>query len=387
MIHLLYIFLFGRNPKLSYLELASYFSARNIRFRPLFMLARSAILETASIDASSLVNELAGTVKIAEVLFSCKEPELKERIASSVLYDGTANKLIYFVEVINSGNSVRNCFREYFKAQGIKALHKALAPHTIAKTKQTYLDFIVVREGDRYYVAKTIACANPHKFRERDISRPVVEPEIMSSVRLSRILVNLASIAPKALILDPFCGIGTVLQEAMLAGFDVKGVELDAGRAKKCNENLKWLKENYGLKESFEVIQGDATRLSEYFAKESIDAIVTEPELGPLLKRLPSEAEARATVARLQELYEKFFKEASIVLRPRGKIVFVVPRFRTSSFKLFTIDIEKILRETNFRISNPTKGTAIEMSVPQLYKEEWHRIERLIYVLERMQSI
>jgi len=345
---------------------------------------RSALLEISdTIDAKTIVNELAGTVKIAEVLFSCKDSELKEKIEAASLYDGTSNKIIYFVEVINASPSLREHFKRHFKMIGIKALHKSLAPHTIAKTKQEYVDFILLRQGNLYYVAKTLACADPFKFKERDVSRPVIEPKIMSSIRLSRMLVNLAGLLPRATILDPFCGIGTVLQEAMLMGFDVKGVELDESRVKNCIENLKWLKESYQLKESFDVFHGDATRLSEYFAKESIDAIVTEPELGPLLKKRPSEAEAKTTIARLQALYEKFFKEASVVLKPFGRIVIVIPRFRTENFKLFDVDIEKILSEADFKIHNPTKGTAIEMSIPQIYKEEWHRIERQIYIFEK----
>jgi tRNA G10 N-methylase Trm11 len=196
-------------------------------------------------------------------------------------------------------------------------------------------------------------------------------------------LVNLSCTAPKATILDPFCGIGTVLQEAMLLGYDVKGLELNPIRVKHCIENLEWVKEHFNTRTDFEIKSGDARKLSDYFENGSIDAIVTEPELGPLLKTLPSEKEAKQIVSTLQKLYEKFFSEAKLVLKSKGKIVIVIPRFRTKNLKLFTIDMERILQGNGFRISNATEDLPIKVSLPHLYKEEWHKIERLVYILKK----
>ncbi|MCD6478769.1 MAG: methyltransferase domain-containing protein [Candidatus Diapherotrites archaeon] len=380
-----YVFLFGRNPKLSYLELASYFKARELAFKPIAWFERACMVSfPQELSAEALVEELAGTVKIAKLLFSCNENELEERISSANLYEGTKNKIMYFVDVINASPSVREFFKDAFKRQRLKAVHKSVAPHILAKKSYEYVDITVIKNDSKFFVAKTIACSNPHKFRERDINRPFTEPEIMSSVRLARILVNLSCTMPKATILDPFCGIGTVLQEAMLLGYDVKGLELNPERAKHCMENLEWIKKRFNTSADFEVKNGDAKKLSNYFENESIDAIVTEPELGPLLKTLPAEQEAKQIVSTLQRLYEKFFSEAKLVLKPEGKIVVVIPQFRTKNSRLFTINMDKILHENGFRIFNATKNLPIKASVPYLYKEEWHKIERLIYVLEKV---
>ncbi|MCD6247149.1 MAG: methyltransferase domain-containing protein [Candidatus Diapherotrites archaeon] len=378
------IFLFGRNPKLSYLELASYFKARELAFKPIARFERACLISfPQEFSAEALVEELAGTVKIAKLLFSCNENELEERISSADLYEGTKNKIMYFIDVINASSSVREFFKDAFKRQKLKAVHKFVAPHILAKKLCEHVDIIVIKNNSKFFVAKTIACSDPHKFRERDEERPFVEPEIMSSVRLARILVNLSCTKPRATILDPFCGIGTVLQEAMLLGYNVKGLELSPERAKRCTENLEWIKERFNTSADFGVKSGDARRLSDYFENESIDAIVTEPELGPLLKKLPAEQEAKQIVSTLQRLYKKFFSEAKLVLKPNGKIVIVIPRFRTKNSKLFTINMDKILHENGFRIFNATENLPIKASVPYLYKEEWHKIERLIYVLEK----
>ena len=47
------------------------------------------------------------------------------------------------------------------------------------------------------------------------------------------------------LILDPFCGTGTVLQEALLAGYDVVGTDLSQKIVDYTTENLSWLQSTF----------------------------------------------------------------------------------------------------------------------------------------------
>lgn len=352
-------------------------------FKPLIWFREGVIARVETIDASEVINELAGTVKIAKVLFRCKAEELKRKLAQEELYESSSNKLIYSISTYNTNEAeIRGTLKKIFKDYRLKAVRKRLAPHTLAKRLHNCLDIIAVKE-QKYWIGKTIACSDPYKFKERDECRPFKEPEIMSSIRIARILVNLSCVRPKATMLDPFCGIGTILQEAMLSGFNVKGLEISEARVRKSIANLEWVKKKYGIKQSFEIKKGDATKLSKYFGRESFDAIVTEPELGPLLKSLPTEKEAKYICNKLQTLYEKFFNEARFVLKENGKIVIVIPQFRTKSSKVFTIDMNKIMEKHGFRIFNATEALPIGVSVPLLYKEEWHKIERLIYVLEK----
>ena len=52
----------------------------------------------------------------------------------------------------------------------------------------------------------------------------------------------------KGLILDPFCGSGTVLQEALLMGFtQVAGTDLSPKAITDTKENIAWIKEKYNL--------------------------------------------------------------------------------------------------------------------------------------------
>ncbi|MCX8190141.1 MAG: methyltransferase domain-containing protein [Candidatus Diapherotrites archaeon] len=379
-----YLFLFGRNPKLSYIELLSYFLSRNVNFAVVCFCEKAAIIKLQTdIDLDEIINNLGGTIKIAEILFCCNEASLEKNFNVACLYTGTSNKIVYSLETIGASSSIISYFQENFKKNEIKAVHKEIAPHTIAKSNKELLSFVVLKVGPLFYVARAVKFFDPHTFRERDISRPNIQPEIMSSIRLSRILINLAGVKPKARMLDPFCGIGTILQEALLLGYDVTGVDLNRKRTQKASENLNWVEKTYCVDSKWSVRQGDATKLSQYFPDDYFDFITTEPELGPLLKKAPTDREAEKTINDLQKLYKKFFTEASRVLKAKGRISIVIPRIRAKSTKTYRIDMDYILRETGFKSYNPTLKSNFEVKLPVFYKEQWHKIERLIYILEK----
>jgi tRNA G10 N-methylase Trm11 len=61
------------------------------------------------------------------------------------------------------------------------------------------------------------------------------------NVRVARALVNMAvanDIAPK--LIDPCCGIGTVVIEALSMGFDIKGCEINPYIAENAKRNLEF---------------------------------------------------------------------------------------------------------------------------------------------------
>ena len=65
---------------------------------------------------------------------------------------------------------------------------------------------------------------------------------------------------------------------------------------------------------------------------------------------------------------------ASRILKNDGRVVMIVPRFKTKN-KTIDINMKKIAKQTGFKIYKK----------PILYKEDWHVIERLIYILTKKQ--
>ncbi|QQG39076.1 MAG: RsmD family RNA methyltransferase [Candidatus Woesearchaeota archaeon] len=340
-----YIFILGRDPELSVLELKSYLEARNIEYEILEKNKHLVVLEMQKLDFNKMIKELGGIVKIAETGFKS-------------FYDGEKNKVLYGES--NYGSSLEIDFRQEFKKEGINAYLNAKGIITPSKSLRLDAEFILFKD----YLGKIIAVFNPKEYKERD-KRPFLDPLRVSSIRLSKILINLSQAREGDLLLDPFCGLGTVLQEALLMNVKVIGLDKDAKTVKQCEANLNWLG-----KKGFEVFKADAVELSKHV--KEVDCVATEPYLGPFLKRLPTDGEAKKIVKELEKLYFDLFKEFDKVVKKR--VAIILPRFRTRNNERYKVDVNSIIEGTDFEVVD---------DFPIDYYGEESRIEREIWVLKR----
>ena len=96
---------------------------------------------------------------------------------------------------------------------------------------------------------------------------------------------------------------GYFVQEALMMGYRrIFGGDLSAKAVADTKKNMGWLYEKYGLKEKEVKIQlSDAKELKKIFAADSIDAVITEPYLGPPLKPSVSVVEILAIIQELEK--------------------------------------------------------------------------------------
>ena len=80
-------------------------------------------------------------------------------------------------------------------------------------------------------------------YARRDQSRPARDARVgMLPPKLAQILINLCGLLPKnSTILDPFCGTGVVLQEALLMNYRAYGTDLEPRMIEYSEKNLEWL--------------------------------------------------------------------------------------------------------------------------------------------------
>ncbi len=113
-------------------------------------------------------------------------------------------------------------------------------------------------------------------------------------------------------------------------GARVVGADTNPWCVKATRENLEWLTREYELKDAdFAVLQGDARKLSPKV--RNVDCIATEPDLGPALRDVPTNAYAARIVAKLEPLFFGFLEDAFDVLNAGGRLVLVTPYFQTRS--------------------------------------------------------
>jgi len=338
-----YICILGRDPKLSVLELVSYCKRKNIQHQLKEYNSRLAVL---SLPSPLNIEELGGTVKIAE-----------QTTTDHLIPD--SNKINFALTTIDS-KDILPALKDLWKSNKIKAMQRYTNVHDIPPSKSKNLDIEIIVYKNVIY--RVVSLSNPKKYKERDETRPSFDPKKVISIRLAKILINLSE--AKVEVLDPFCGTGTILQEASLMGLQAIGIDISTRDTKK---NLEWLGKKAKL------TQGNAINIIPTLSK--IEAVVTEPYLGPYFRKLPSEQEAQAVIKELEELYKNLF--IALSNKVTGKIVIIVPQIRTYK-RTFSFNIAPIIEKAGF-----TSYSSIpSIKTPIFYEKRKSKVERFIYILE-----
>jgi len=141
----------------------------------------------------------------------------------------------------------------------------------------------------------------------RPRKRPVFHPSTMQP-KLARCMVNLARPPEKAIFLDPFCGVGGILLEAIAIRCRAIGADADPRMIRGARTNLR----HYGAK-PFGLIVADATKIP----IRGVESIVTDPPYG---------REASTRGRKLDILIQEFLPVAHSVLSRKGYLCICCPR-------------------------------------------------------------
>ncbi|MEK6835906.1 MAG: hypothetical protein AABX55_02690 [Nanoarchaeota archaeon] len=350
-----YIFILGRNPELSLLEIISYLDKKDIKFKILDRWANILVLE---IDKEKFdINELGGIIKIAKVEIKSNDKNVTKNYVNNLDFD--KNKIFYTSNDI----LINSYLKERFKELGIKAHYKKFT----FDPKFANLDLEIIKFKD--CIARVTQISNPKQYKKRDQVRPYFDEKKVISIRLARILINISK--AKKEILDPFCGLGTILQEALLLNLDAYGLDL---KIKEAEKNLSWLNKNFKINNKYKLYQGDARNLSKFFNK--VECCVTEPYMGPFLKNYPNEQQVRNILQELVPLYLRVFKELDKIIEKR--VVIILPVFKSNNKNTFRIKINELIANTKFKIADSPY-----IKLPLIYKHKKSIIEREIWILDK----
>ncbi len=382
-----YAFVLGKNPALSAAEIAAVLKSREIPFSVQDS-GREFIVIVTPEDPG--IDCLGGTIKIGRV-FSTWHGQALEDAQLSVALERLGGATEFGLSAYGAPwKKAAMAIKKKSEARGRGAKFFNIPP---GRDSLTHVEVIKQRlvedsaeflllSGRQSHLATTEWVHNPFEFQKRDMSRPFKRPMLSIPPRLARIMINLSG-ARQGTVLDPFCGIGTVLQEAALMGFGIFGIDTDKRVIPWAVRNLKWLDKEYLLKMKppDDVIRlGDARKLPELFPRNIIDAIVTEPDLGPPLKVQPDRNRGLRIIRSLSPLYERFIRGASEIIKPSGSIVTVSPMFDTGGQPL-RLNIEAIASRNGLSVSDPFQGTGLKHGIPLVDRDEGQRTIREISIL------
>ena len=140
-------------------------------------------------------------------------------------------------------------------------------------------------------------------------------------------MINLAKPKKGTIVIDPFCGSGTISQETILMGFDSTAYDISEKAVFDTKINIEWFKKEFQPKGNLlEISQKDATKLTatDYTKFGKNIAIVTESYLGPPQRHIPTPTEAQKTLDDLENIYLDFLKTEI----PKGTtVVLAIPFF------------------------------------------------------------
>jgi tRNA (guanine10-N2)-dimethyltransferase len=157
--------------------------------------------------------------------------------------------------------------------------------------------------------------------------------------KLARCIVNLARPPEGALLLDPFCGVGGILLEAVAIRCKAIGADADGRMIRGARTNLR----HYGV-ESFGLVVADATKIPIH----GVESIVTDPPYG---------REASTRGRKLDALLKEFLPTAHGILHKRGYLCICCPSelrimsiARRAGFKLVESHLLYVHRSLTRRI-------------------------------------
>ncbi|MDD5528169.1 MAG: methyltransferase domain-containing protein [Patescibacteria group bacterium] len=355
-----YFFVLGNNPALSAAEITAVLGAEE---EALLLAGNILILKSPATDAPKLIRRLGGTIKIgfiADEVNRHNNEKIKEAILKVIGDDlaerSETNKYCFGLSYYGKNNlpvfPIGLAVKKILKQKGVscrlvtskeKTLSSVVVEQNILKHHGA--EIVLIEEADTLYLGYTEAVQPFKELSFRDFGRPERDDQSgMIPPKLAQIMLNLsgkinnnishsAETNPECQpsqegthLLDPFCGSGTILMEALLLGIkNVVGADISEKAIADTKKNLAWVGEKklniqYQIS-NIKLFNISAMEISKNIPHNSIDAIVTEPYLGPQR----GNPDPVKTKIELEKLYSAALNEFKKILKPDGRVVMIFP--------------------------------------------------------------
>lgn len=336
--------LFGTHPDLSLSEAESVLG----KTRPLIS-GPGAIFDIPAWDGAALQDRLAGTVKLGEILASVPLPELDaKRLADLIEERPRAERILFGLTIQSGSGGVRKQLKNLpiqlkreLQTRGksvrwITGDNGEIAPAAISKMSldtEGY-DFNIFIDGTTAHIGLTTNVQNIDDWSERDFGRPFRDAKTgMLPPKVARMMVNLSG--PKSVLLDPFCGGGTVLMEAgmMFPQLQLIGSDIDAKQVAGAKRNTEWLVSHEFINkpdaERIQWIVSPVQNIAGHITQK-IDTIVTEGYLGKPLNGHELLADLEKNKRDVEAVWNEALPILAKLQPAGGRLVCIWPTMKSS---------------------------------------------------------
>lgn len=362
----MYIAMLGRQPALGMAELERTF--RNVRW----FSNDSALIESDSFD----IQKLGGTVKAGQVIHLLQDCDWRKTSIELVRmysqkWQSSQSKITVGISAYGFKISAKDVQRTAhilktkLKEKGVNlrtvpndqpALSSASSHHNRLGLSPTKIELMIVRgHSGKVIIAESTGAQNITALARRDQTRPSRDAFVgMLPPKLAQIMINLGAGEleignedNKPIVLDPFCGTGVVLQEALLMGYKVYGTDLSQKMINYTAKNIDWLNSRSHFPfPSPKLEQGDATT---YRWNPPIDAVVTETYLGQPFSTPPSAKKLAEVRQTCDTIISKFLANIAHQLASDTPLCVAIPAWNNGNDSFTRLPLIGKIEELGFR--------------------------------------
>lgn len=388
-----YFFILGKNPYLSLSEIIAYINQSKTNPTIIIYSPETLVVDIPrELEIDKAIKALGGTIKIGKIIDSVNFdedekkfeeifnpenlvskyfPKISKKVSfGTSVYNGGGNPL-YVAQLLKKIRDINITIKENLQEKGIKSgflriKERFLSSVSVFKNKllTSGAEIVFIIDKDKIMIGKTWAVQEFASFSFRDYGRPKRNKKSgIMPPKLARMMINLSQATKETTLLDPFCGSGTILQEAIILGYkNIIGADVTEKAVSDTNINLQWLFQNYLSIEreniKLKIFPQDVQTISQTISSNSIDVIVTEPFLGPPLYQKPEISKIKNIISQVSPLYSSAFRQFAKILKSGGKVVIIFPAFIEKN-QLYCIEILEDLKRIGFELVNylPTEIT------------------------------
>lgn len=341
------ISILGRQPALGMAELESLYGAKNLQ--PVGQYA--ALIEADHTNVP--IGRLGGSLKICKLLTYIKSTEwpVITKYLSDFLPGHIANNpsgkinlglSLYGFSLnaskINAGAlSLKKSIKS--SSRGVRIIPNKQPDLNTAQvihnnlTGKNGIELVLIRWGNRTVLAQTVEVQDIEAYADRDQQRPKRDTRVgMLPPKLAQIIINLAASDTwkvthgNCTVLDPFCGTGVILQEALLMGYQAFGTDLEPRMIEYSEANMQWLFDQYKLAETYKLEVADALDFS---WQPLASVIAAETYLGRPFSTPPNPQLLDEVVHDVNTIHRKFLQNVARQTAPGFRMCLAIPAWMT----------------------------------------------------------
>jgi tRNA (guanine10-N2)-dimethyltransferase len=297
--------------------------------------------------SDKMVNELilkraAYVHECGEVIFTITGAnlELIEKEIRKTDFDGILkNKSSYAVRIKKIKSYYKEILEEKLEREIGNLIKIGLTKSVKVNLKNPECLFLGIFTETNFIFGISLGEGFRNKIRERaPHTRPFFHPCGLDPI-LARAMINLSEVSASKILMDPFCGSGSILMEAALMGFKAIGSDINLKLIKGAILNLRSI-----LAQDFYIMRADARSLP----IQEINCVVTDPPYGrsthiELGKENPFyKGDLISNTKFLDNLLSEFFRNTIDVIKKESLCVIALP----STFEI----IHDLVARYNFKI-------------------------------------